>query len=150
MDNRGKARMLQHTRRALIGALLVSAALAGCTSDPPEPDPFAAFISGWQRADFTGVDLRTPAGQPLSADAAKQLLADTEGDLGARRPVVARHGTATVRKNDATTKAGSTGRCRTGGTGRMRRPLRRAGSTGGGRCTSAPRSCTRSCPTASG
>ncbi|MDG6103391.1 hypothetical protein Daura_36160 [Dactylosporangium aurantiacum] len=91
-------------RRALVAALLL--ATAGCTGDPPAEDPFAAFVAGWQRADFTGVELRTPAGQPLPADAARRLLADTEGDLAARRPVVARHGAATVRKNDAKATAG--------------------------------------------
>ncbi|MEV4508296.1 hypothetical protein AB0K00_04990 [Dactylosporangium sp. NPDC049525] len=93
-------------RRALVTAILLGATLTACTDEAPVEDPFAAFVSGWQRADFTGVDLRTPSGQPLAADAARQLLADTEGDLGARRPVVARHGTATVRRDNATTLAG--------------------------------------------
>jgi hypothetical protein len=95
---------MRHVGRILTVTLLV--ALAGCTDDKPAEDPFAAFVNGWQRADFTGVELRTPAGQPLPADAAKQLLADTEGDLSARRPVVTRHGKAAVRKNDADVTAG--------------------------------------------
>jgi hypothetical protein len=98
--------MLRQVGKALVTALLVGVGLTGCTDEAPVEDPFAAFLSGWQRADFTGVELRTPAGQPLDAGAAKQLLADTEGDLGARRPVVVRHGAVTVRKDDATAKAG--------------------------------------------
>ncbi|MET7426538.1 hypothetical protein [Dactylosporangium sp. NPDC005555] len=92
-------------RWALTAALLVGA-LSGCTGDKAAEDPFAAFVAGWQRADLTGVRLRTPAGQPLAADAGRQVLADAEGDLAAKRPVLARHGTATVRKNDATTRVG--------------------------------------------
>lgn len=96
--------MLRQVRRLLVAALLIG--LTACTDEKPEQDPFAAFVAGWQRADFTGVELRTPAGQPLSADAAKQVLADTEGDLGARRPVVTRHGAVTVRRDDAVATAG--------------------------------------------
>lgn len=96
--------MLRHVRPALVAALLL--ATAGCTGGEPAEDPFAAFVTGWQRADFTGVELRTPGGQPLSAGEARRLLADTEGDLAARRPVVARHGAVTVRNNDARATAG--------------------------------------------
>ncbi|GAA1512545.1 hypothetical protein GCM10009827_028620 [Dactylosporangium maewongense] len=96
--------MLRHVRLVLVAVLL--AASAGCTGDKPAEDPFAAFVAGWQRADLTGVELRTPAGQPLAADAAKQLLAGTEGDLAARRPALTRSGAATVRKDDASTRLG--------------------------------------------
>lgn len=96
--------MLRQVRRLLAAVLLIG--LAGCTDSRPEPDPFAAFVAGWQKADFTGVTLRTPAGQPLPADAARRLLADTEGDLGARRPAVTRHGAVTVRRDDAVARAG--------------------------------------------
>lgn len=96
-------------RRAIaVLALLASATVvAGCTGPSPD-DPVTAFLRAWQRGNLDGLDLLAADGRPLAGDAATRTLADTEGDLAARRPALTRPQKARVHGSDALTRVGVT------------------------------------------
>jgi hypothetical protein len=98
-------RKLPLTLLLLATLVLCASALSACR-EPSVDDRFAAFLAAWQKADFTGIALRTPEGHPLDAATAKQTLAGVEGELAARRPVLTRFGKASVNHADALARVG--------------------------------------------
>ncbi|WP_432824865.1 NTF2-like N-terminal transpeptidase domain-containing protein [Dactylosporangium sp. CA-092794] len=94
----------------LVAPALLAAGVAACDGGdggPSVDDRFAALLSAWRQADFTGLpDLLTPQGRTLDPAEAKATLAGAEGDLAARRPALTAHGKAAVDHTDASLSVG--------------------------------------------
>ena len=92
--------MARRTIAVLLGLGLV-AALPACSSNPPDP-AFARFLAGWRSGNFTGVNVVSPDGQALSADAARTKLTALEGDLADQPVELKTAGKPAVKKDTAT------------------------------------------------
>ncbi|MBF9131015.1 penicillin-binding protein [Plantactinospora sp. S1510] len=87
---------------AVVGLLLVTGALVGCSgSDGPER-AVDAFIAGWRGGDLNKVGFRDPAGGRIPATDVADEIRELSGDLAKTPPALRREGEAKITADTAT------------------------------------------------